>query len=126
MQLDLADSDAYLQYLRGIPVEQTHAGYFSIDKKSGRMIDSSLGNRSERTSDDADAYDLIMKDKERLLDRREPVRFIFSNSALREGWDNPNVFQICTLKQSNAEVRKRQEVGRGLRLSANQTGERMD
>ena len=126
MQLDLADSDAYLQYLRSIPVEQTHAGYFSIDKKSGHMIDSTLGNRRERTSDDTDAYDLIMKDKERLLDRREPVRFIFSHSALREGWDNPNVFQICTLKQSNAEVRKRQEVGRGLRLAVNQNGERMD
>ena len=126
MQLDLADSDAYLQYLRSIPVEQTHAGYFSIDKKSGHIIDSALGNRRERTSDDTDAYDLIMKDKERLLDRREPVRFIFSHSALREGWGNPNVFQICTLKQSNAEVRKRQEVGRGLRLAVNQNGERMD
>jgi type III restriction enzyme len=126
MQIQLKDSDAYLQYLRSIPAEQTHAGYFSIDKKSGRMIDSTLGNRRERTSDDADAYDLIMKDKERLLDRREPVRFIFSHSALREGWDNPNVFQICTLKYSNAEVRKRQEVGRGLRLCVDQDGERMD
>lgn len=126
MQIQLKDSDAYLQYLRSIPAEQTHAGYFSIDKKSGRMIDSTLGNRRERTSDDADAYDLIMKDKERLLNRREPVRFIFSHSALREGWDNPNVFQICTLKQSNAEVRKRQEVGRGLRLCVDQDGERMD
>ena len=67
-----------------------------------------------------------MKNKERLLDRKEPVRFIFSHSALKEGWDNPNVFQICTLKQSGAEVRKRQEVGRGLRLSVNQNGERMD
>jgi type III restriction enzyme len=90
------------------------------------MVDSKLGDRKERTSDDADAYDLIMKDKERLLDRREPVRFIFSHSALREGWDNPNVFQICTLKQSGSDVRKRQEVGRGLRLSVNQDGERMD
>jgi type III restriction enzyme len=90
------------------------------------MIDSKLGDKKERTSDDADAYDLIMKDKERLLDRHEPVRFIFSHSALREGWDNPNVFQICTLKQSGSDVRKRQEVGRGLRLAVNQNGERMD
>jgi type III restriction enzyme len=90
------------------------------------MVDSKLGDKKERTSDDADAYDLIMKDKERLLDLREPVRFIFSHSALREGWDNPNVFQICTLKQSGSDVRKRQEVGRGLRLAVNQSGERMD
>jgi type III restriction enzyme len=90
------------------------------------MVDSTLGDKRERTSDDSDAYDLIMKDKERLLDRKEPVRFIFSHSALREGWDNPNVFQICTLKYSGSYVRKRQEVGRGLRLSVNQNGERMD
>ena len=126
MQLALTDTTEYLAYLDGIEVERTHAGYFSIDKKSGRMVDSKLGDRKERTSDDADAYDLIMKDKERLLDRREPVRFIFSHSALRAGWDNPNVFQICTLKQSGSDVRKRQEVGRGLRLAVNQGGERMD
>ena len=126
MQLSLEDSADYLKYLEGIPVERTHAGYFSVDKKSGRMIDSKLGDKKERTSDDVDAYDLIMKDKERLLDRREPVRFLFSHSALREGWDNPNVFQICTLKQSGSDVRKRQEVGRGLRLAVNQGGERMD
>lgn len=126
MQLALTDTTEYLAYLDGIEVERTHAGYFSIDKKSGRMVDSKLGDKKERTSDDADAYDLIMKDKERLLDRREPVRFIFSHSALREGWDNPNVFQICTLKQSGSDVRKRQEVGRGLRLAVNQGGERMD
>jgi len=126
MQLALTDTPKYLTYLDGIDADRTHAGYFSIDKKSGRMIDSKLGDKKERTSDDADAYDLIMKDKERLLDRREPVRFIFSHSALREGWDNPNVFQICTLKQSGSDVRKRQEVGRGLRLSVNQGGERMD
>ncbi|HOD02698.1 MAG TPA: restriction endonuclease subunit R, partial [Clostridiales bacterium] len=122
----LEDSKEYMRYLNSISAEQTHAGYFSIDKKSGRMIDSKLGDKKERTSDDADAYNLIMKDKERLLDRREPVRFIFSHSALREGWDNPNVFQICTLKQSGSDVRKRQEVGRGLRLAVNQNGERMD
>jgi len=126
MQLSFSDTPEYLEYLSGIATERTHAGYFSIDKKSGRMIDSKLGDKKERTSDDADAYDLIMKDKERLLDRREPVRFIFSHSALREGWDNPNVFQICTLKQSGSDVRKRQEVGRGLRLAVNQSGERMD
>lgn len=126
MQLSLDDEEGYLKYLESISEDQTHAGYFSIDKKSGRIIDSKLGDKKERTSDDADAYDLIMKDKERLLDRREPVRFIFSHSALREGWDNPNVFQICTLKQSGSDVRKRQEVGRGLRLSVNQVGERMD
>jgi type III restriction enzyme len=126
MQLALTDTPEYLAYLDGIEAERTHAGYFSVDKKSGRMVDSKLGDKKERTSDDADAYDLIMKDKERLLDRREPVRFIFSHSALREGWDNPNVFQICTLKQSGSDVRKRQEVGRGLRLAVNQGGERMD
>lgn len=125
-QLTLDDSEEYQKYLEGISAECTHAGYFSIDKKSGRMIDSKLNDNNERISDDADAYDLIMKDKERLLDRHEPVRFIFSHSALREGWDNPNVFQICTLKQSGSDVRKRQEVGRGLRLSVNQSGERMD
>ena len=118
--------DDYLKYLNKIKAEQTHAGYFSIDKKSSRMTNSKIGDKKEYTSDDADAYDLIMKDKERLLDRKEPVRFIFSHSALREGWDNPNVFQICTLKQSGSDVRKRQEVGRGLRLCVNNNGERMD
>ena len=126
IQLSFTDAPDYIAYLKGIDAGRTHAGYFSIDRKSGRMVDSKLGDRKERTSDDADAYDLIMKDKERLLDRREPVRFIFSHSALREGWDNPNVFQICTLKQSGSDVRKRQEVGRGLRLAVNQDGERMD
>jgi type III restriction enzyme len=118
--------DAYLQYLQGIRPADTHAGYFSVDKKSKQFIESKYSDKQERTSDDIDAYDLIMRDKERLLDRKEPVRFIFSHSALREGWDNPNVFQICTLKQSGSDVRKRQEVGRGLRLCVNQQGERMD
>ncbi|MDR3313968.1 MAG: DEAD/DEAH box helicase family protein [Oscillospiraceae bacterium] len=126
MQLQLSETPEYLKYLDSIAADRTHAGYFSIDKKSGRMVDSKLGDKKERTSDDADAYDLIMKDKERLLDRREPVRFIFSHSALREGWDNPNVFLICTLIQSGSDVRKRQEVGRGLRLAVNLDGERMD
>ncbi len=124
-QLKLGE-DGYMGYLDGISAEKTHAGYFSIDKKTRRFVDSKLGDRKEKTSDDTDAYDLIMKNKERLLDLREPVRFVFSHSALREGWDNPNVFQICTLKQSGSNVRKRQEVGRGLRLCVNNAGERMD
>lgn len=124
-QLAIGEDD-YLDYLNKIKADKTHAGYFSIDKKSNRLKNSKIGDKKENTSDDADAYDLIMKDKERLLDRREPVRFIFSHSALREGWDNPNVFQICTLKQSGSDVRKRQEVGRGLRLCVNNNGERMD
>lgn len=126
LQIGIGEDD-YMKYLQAIPAEKTHAGYFSIDKK-GKMIDSKVG-RKETTTDDVDAYELIMKNKELLLDRdpkRSPVRFIFSHSALREGWDNPNVFQICTLKQSSSEVRKRQEVGRGLRLCVNQEGERMD
>lgn len=127
LQHTLFDEEEYFKYLNSIPAEKTHAGYFSIDKK-GRMIDSKVA-RKETTTDDVDAYDLIMKNKELLLDRnpkKSPVRFIFSHSALREGWDNPNVFQICTLKQSSSDVRKRQEVGRGLRLCVNQDGERMD
>ena len=126
MQLELGDEE-YIKYLDAISAHDTHAGYFSEDKQK-RMIDSKV-KRGESSSDDVDAYDLIMKDKELLLDRdpkRSPVRFIFSHSALREGWDNPNVFQICTLKQSSSDVRKRQEVGRGLRLCVNQDGERMD
>lgn len=126
---DVAQGDgAYQAYLDAIAVEKTHAGYFSVDKK-GKMTNSQIKNKKEQTSEDVSAYDLIMKNKELLLDRdphKSPVRFIFSHSALREGWDNPNVFQICTLKQSSSEVRKRQEVGRGLRLCVNKDGERMD
>lgn len=115
----------YEQYLRGIEVHETHTGYFSIDKK-GRKVDSSLKRGSDE-SDDISAYDLILKDKERLLSFSNPVRFIFSHSALREGWDNPNVFQICTLKHGGSSpTQKRQEVGRGLRLCVNQNGDRMD
>jgi len=124
MQLKIGE-DAYIGYLQSIAAEKTHAGYFSIDKKKNQFVDGKV-ERGTRESVDTDAYDLIMKDKERLLSFSEPVRFIFSHSALREGWDNPNVFQICTLKQSDAETRKRQEVGRGLRLCVNQEGERMD
>lgn len=126
LQLEFGDEE-YVKYLDAISAHETHAGYFSIDKK-GKLTDGKI-DKKEKTSDDSDAYDLIMRNKELLLDRdpkRSPVRFIFSHSALREGWDNPNVFQICTLKQSSSEVRKRQEVGRGLRLCVNQDGERMD
>lgn len=126
MQLAIGEDD-YIKYLHSIPASKTHAGYFSVDGK-GKMINSKVGKK-ETTSDDVSAYELIMKNKELLLDRdpkKSPVRFIFSHSALREGWDNPNVFQICTLKQSSSDVRKRQEVGRGLRLCVNQDGERMD
>jgi type III restriction enzyme len=115
----------YRQYLSGIGAEATHNGYFSIDKRSRRLVDPTLKARSTE-ADDADAYDLILKDKERLLSLDEPVRFIFSHSALSEGWDNPNVFVICTLKHSDSSIRKRQEVGRGLRLCVNQSGDRID
>jgi type III restriction enzyme len=119
----ILDKD-YLQYLDSIGVEETHTGYFSIDRK-GKAIDSRI-KRGQDSSDDISAYDLILKNKERLLSFKEPVRFIFSHSALREGWDNPNVFQICTLKHSDSQIAKRQEVGRGLRLCVNQNGDRMD
>ncbi len=115
----------YQKYLRSIEVADTHKGYFSIDKKTGHSINSALKRGSE-FSDDISAYDLILKNKERLLSFDEPTRFIFSHSALREGWDNPNVFQICTLKHSDSSTQKRQEVGRGLRLCVNQAGNRMD
>lgn len=115
----------YEQYLRNIDVHSTHAGYFSIDKK-GHKVDSKI-KRGSDVSDDESAYELILKDKERLLSFDNPVRFIFSHSALREGWDNPNVFQICTLKHGgDSTTNKRQEVGRGLRLCVNQSGDRMD
>ena len=115
----------YNRYLKGIATTQTHNGYFSIDKKTKRLVDPETGKKSTE-ADDVDAYDLILKDKERLLSFEEPVRFLFSHSALREGWDNPNVFVICTLKHSDNTVSRRQEVGRGLRLSVNQHGDRMD
>ena len=131
LQIGMGEGD-YMKYLSAISADKTHAGYFSIDKK-GKMIDSKANekreNSKEKMSNDVEAYDLIMKNKELLLDRdpkKSPVRFIFSHSALREGWDNPNVFQICTLKQSSSDVRKCQEVGRGLRLCVNQDGERLD
>ena len=117
------DDEAYLRYLSDPrnAAEKVHQGYFSMDKK-GKVVESKgkEGENEER------AFDLIMKDKERLLSLKEPVRFIFSHSALKEGWDNPNVFQICTLKNSDNETKKRQEVGRGMRLCVNQNGERQD
>ncbi|MBQ3513809.1 MAG: DEAD/DEAH box helicase family protein [Lachnospiraceae bacterium] len=114
----------YQRYLKAIEAEATHKGYFSIDKK-GCVVNSTI-KRGSDFSDDISAYDLILKNKERLLSFSEPTRFIFSHSALREGWDNPNVFQICTLKHSDSTTMKRQEVGRGLRLCVNQEGFRMD
>ncbi len=119
------DDNPYNDYLRGIEVSRTHEGYFSIDKKSKRLVDPATGKKSNET-DDVDAYDLILRKKEQLLKFEEPVRFIFSHSALREGWDNPNVFVICTLKHSDNTISRRQEVGRGMRLSVNQAGDRMD
>lgn len=122
---NLTDS-AYLRYLQDPrnAVENIHQGYFSMDKK-GHMVDPKMERGSDNSNDES-AYDLIMKDKERLLSMKEPVRFIFSHSALKEGWDNPNVFQICTLKESNNENKKRQEVGRGMRLCVNERGDRQD
>lgn len=118
-------SNAYQQYLRRFEVSKIHNGYFSIDKKTGRSVNSETGRKSD-ISDDISAYDLILKDKERLLSFEEPTRFIFSHSALREGWDNPNVFQICTLRHASSSTAKRQEVGRGLRLCVDRYGNRMD
>ena len=121
------DDTPYNRHLKGIQASQTHNGYFSIDKKK-RFIDSKTKKTGENAgeTDDVDAYDLILKNKERLLSFDEPVRFIFSHSALREGWDNPNIFVICTLKHSDNTISRRQEVGRGLRISVNQHGERID
>ncbi|WP_374487850.1 type III restriction-modification system endonuclease [Zoogloea sp.] len=125
--LDL-DETPYVKYLKGITAAQTHSGYFSIDKKTKRDVDPDIEKRGENAglSNDVEAYDLILKNKERLLSLDEPVRFIFSHSALREGWDNPNVFVICALKRNDNTISRRQEVGRGLRLSVNQHGDRMD
>jgi type III restriction enzyme len=137
-ELELADSP-YQRYLKAITPADTHNGYFSIDKKSKRLVDPAVVARGEDAgnSTDVDAYDLILRDKETLLSlpslkddvearARKQVRFIFSHSALREGWDNPNVFVICTLKKSDNNISRRQEVGRGMRLCVNQHGERMD
>lgn len=128
---DLID-DSYVRYLKRDDAHAVHDGYFSIDKK-GNAVESKKEKKSEAVDgigiNDDDAkrgYELILKDKERLLSFEEPVRFIFSHSALREGWDNPNIFQICTLKESGSETSKRQEVGRGMRLCVDSSGERQD
>ncbi len=128
-QLDFDEAaERYRAHVEAIPVRSTHEGYFSIDKKTGRSIDGKIAARGDFAgqSDDVDAYDLILKDKERLLSFEEPVRFIWSHSALREGWDNPNVFVMGMLKKSDNTTTRRQEIGRGLRLSVDQHGERMD
>lgn len=118
----------YNRYLKGIEAARTHNGYFSIDKKTKQLVDPRVKARGETAgeADDVDAYDLILRDKARLLSFEEPVRFLFSHSALREGWDNPNVFVICTLKHSDNTISRRQEVGRGMRLCVTQNGDRVD
>ena len=124
LQPTLFDDTAYLDYLKKSRAQEVHNGYFSRDKQ-GNFIDSKE-KKGEGGSDDQSAYDLIMKDKERLLSFEEPTRFIFSHSTLREGWDNPNVFQICFLKEGNSQMSKRQEVGRGMRLCVDKHGVRQD
>jgi type III restriction enzyme len=137
-ELELEDTP-YQQFLKDITAKDTHNGYFSIDKKNKRLVDPKVKKTGEYAghTDDVDAYDLILRDKEALLSfpqandsdldrKKKQVRFIFSHSALREGWDNPNVFNICTLKHSDNTISRRQEVGRGMRLCVNQFGERMD
>lgn len=125
LQLEFSDDPAYVAYLKHYKAEEVHNGYFSRDRK-GNFVQPSATELRNESSNDASAYDLIMKDKERLLSFEEPTRFIFSHSALKEGWDNPNVFQICTLKDSDNQTKKRQEVGRGMRLCVNKKGERQD
>jgi len=131
--LDLQNSEQlkfnnFKKYLSNITAQNTHSGYFSIDKKSNNFIDGEINKRgsNQGLSNDVHAYNLILKDKERLLSLKEPVRFIFSHSALREGWDNPNIFNICTLKQSDNNTSRHQEIGRGLRLCVNNEGIRQD
>lgn len=126
LQLKFSDDPEYVAYLKSFTADQVHNGYFSKDKKTGHFKQPSDTEVKKESSNDVSAYDLIMKDKERLLSFKEPTRFIFSHSALKEGWDNPNVFQICTLKDSDNQTKKRQEVGRGMRLCVNQNGERQD
>ena len=125
LQLEFSDDPEYVAYLKKYTAEEVHNGYFSKDKK-GHFVQPSASELKNESSNDALAYDLIMRDKEKLLSFEEPTRFIFSHSALKEGWDNPNVFQICTLKDSDNQTKKRQEVGRGMRLCVNADGERQD
>lgn len=125
-ELDTTDA-AWLMYVKRDTAKAVHDGYFSIDKR-GHLVDPDVNRTGDERGEakDSSSYDLILKDKARLLSIEEPVRFIFSHSALREGWDNPNVFTICTLKQSDHEIGKRQEVGRGLRISVDDQGHRTD
>jgi len=127
-ELPLLEDTPYNRYLKSIQTNKTHNGYFSIDKKTKRLVNPDVKMRGESAgeADDVDAYDLILRNKKRLLTFDEPVRFIFSHSALREGWDNPNIFVICTLKHSDNTVSRRQEVGRGMRLAVTKNGDRMD
>lgn len=120
-----ASEGQYVQYIKSISAENTHNGYFSVDKKSDRFVDSDT-RASRNGMEETDAYDLILKDMERLLSFKESTRFIFSHSALREGWDNPNIFTLCMLKNSDNQVSRHQEIGRGLRLCVNQFGQRVD
>lgn len=121
----VASKPKYAGVMDGLSASEVHDGYFAADK-SGQWKDSrDTKGEGGRTKDDDTAYNLIMKDKERLLDAGEPLRFIFSHSALREGWDNPNVFQICTLNETSSQMKKRQEIGRGLRLPVNIDGQRV-
>ena len=121
----VASKPKYAGVMEGLSASEVHDGYFAADK-SGQWKDSrDTKGEGGRTKDDDTAYTLIMKDKERLLDINEPLRFIFSHSALREGWDNPNVFQICTLNETSSQMKKRQEIGRGLRLPVNVDGQRV-
>ncbi len=120
---ELVSKTAFRQLDR-FPVSEVHNGYFSQDIK-GRWKDTRETEKSRNSKGAAETYNLIMKDKEALLNKDVPLRFIFSHSALREGWDNPNVFQICTLNESKSEIKKRQEIGRGLRLAVNQSGKRI-
>ncbi|AWH95945.1 type III restriction-modification system endonuclease [Dietzia psychralcaliphila] len=127
LELDEATT-TYQQYLRRDTAREVHQGYFSIDKKSKHFVEGAVHKTGDEKgqSKDVGAYDLILKDKERLLSFAEPVRFLFSHSALREGWDNPNVFVMGMLKKSDNAISRRQEIGRGLRLAVDQHGERMD
>ena len=121
----VASKPKYAGVMDNLSASEVHDGYFAADK-SGQWKDSrDTKGEGGRTKDDDTAYNLIMKDKERLLDTGEPLRFIFSHSALREGWDNPNVFQICTLNETSSQMKKRQEIGRGLRLPVNIDGQRV-
>ena len=115
-----------IEKIEHVPVEEVHNGYFSVDKK-GKVKDSRETKKGKlrANKDDESTFNLIMRDKEKLLSFDSNLKFIFSHSALKEGWDNPNVFQICTLNETSSTMKKRQEIGRGLRLCVNQDGERI-